>query len=272
MSEDSQQTRCKYFNTGYCKYEERCLFKHPKSVCMLALCQDKLCQNRHPKPCRFKALCRRRTTCMYRHNKYEKLNYETEIDKLKEEIRQLVIHNNEKICLLKDIDNLKINNINLKQKLQETEDNLSVQEAEIAKLLDKVDLLTTEAKDNAMLVKKSLELFKIDKFKEERDKDIKMYILGMHQWSLKSLLEENIWCPDCSDDFKDIGELKKHNNRYQFTCYSCGNCLKEKENTSHHCSSEHVFEKTDLEKRLPRPPRPQSIHRIINFSNSSTQP
>ena len=123
---------------------------------------------------------------MYRHNKYENLNYETEIDKLKEEIRQLVIHNNEKICLLKDIDNLKINNINLKQKLQETEDNLSLQEAEIAKLLDKVDLLTTEAKDNALLVKKSLELFKIDKFKEECDKDIKMYILGMHQWSLKS--------------------------------------------------------------------------------------
>ena len=37
---------------------------------------------------------------MYRHNKYENFNYETEIDKLKEEIRHLVRFNNEKISLL----------------------------------------------------------------------------------------------------------------------------------------------------------------------------
>ena len=94
----------------------------------------------------------------------------------------------------------------------------------------------------------------------------------MHEWSLKSLLEENIWCPDCSDEFKDIGELKKHSNIYQFTSYSCGNGLKEKEDTAHHCSSEHVFDKTAFEKRRPQPPRPQSNNQIINFSNSSTPP
>ena len=81
MIEDSQSVRCKYFNTGYCKYEDQCNYKHSIIIGMLKLFQDKSYQKRHPKACRFKAHCRRRSSCQYRHRKYESLNAEEEIDK-----------------------------------------------------------------------------------------------------------------------------------------------------------------------------------------------
>ena len=115
MIEDSQSVRCKYFNTWYCKFEDECSYKHPKEVCLLHLCQDKTCIKRHPKACRFKAHRRRRSSCMYRHNKYESVNTEEEIDRLKEEIVMLQKSNTEKINLLRNIEELKTQNENLKQ-------------------------------------------------------------------------------------------------------------------------------------------------------------
>ena len=46
----------------------------------------------------------------------------------------------------------------------------------------------------------------IDKFKEEGNTNIKMYKLGMYQLPLSVVLEEVSMCPDCSDNFKNIGE------------------------------------------------------------------
>ena len=97
MIEDSQSVRCKYFNTGYCKFEDECSYKHPKEICLLHVCQDKICIKIHPKACRFKAHCKRRSSCMYRHSKYESVNTEEEIDRLKEQIVMLQKSNTENI-------------------------------------------------------------------------------------------------------------------------------------------------------------------------------
>ena len=56
----------------------------------------------------------------------------------------------------------------------------------------------------------------IDKFKEEGKTNIKMYKLGMYQLPLSVLLEEVSMCPECSDNFKNIGEQIKHCKKYQF--------------------------------------------------------
>ena len=48
-----------------------------------------------------------------------------------------------------------------------------------------------------------------------------------------------------------VTERKKY--IYQFTCYSCGKCVKEKEDTTHICCSEHIFDKTNLKERTPNP-------------------
>ena len=52
-------------------------------------------------------------------SKYESLNAEEEIEKLKEEIKLLQRYNAEKITQLKEIEELKIKNLYLKQKLKE---------------------------------------------------------------------------------------------------------------------------------------------------------
>ena len=61
-----------------------------------------------------------------------------------------------------------------------------------------------------------IHLFMIDKFKEEGKTNIKMYKLGMYQLPLSVLLEEVSMCPECSDNFKNIGEQIKHCKKYQF--------------------------------------------------------
>ena len=48
---------------------------------------------------------------MYRHHKYDSVNCEKEIDKLKEEIKQLQQSNTDKINLLTEIDELKTKNL-----------------------------------------------------------------------------------------------------------------------------------------------------------------
>ena len=106
---------------------------------------------------------------MYRHNKYEDVNAEQEIDKLTEIIRQLVMSNNENISFLKDFEDMKTNNINLKQRLDKTEANICEKEDEITNLLEKVDILKTESQDNTIFVQDAIELFKIDNFHEECD-------------------------------------------------------------------------------------------------------
>ena len=53
-SGQGQLIMCKYLNSGYCKYEDNCTFKHPKTVCKQTWCQNKVYQNRHYKIGRFK--------------------------------------------------------------------------------------------------------------------------------------------------------------------------------------------------------------------------
>ena len=116
MTQDSRTVKCKYFNNGYCKFEERCAKNHPKTICLLALCKDKKCPKRHPRACWFKAHCRRRSSCLYRHSKYESVNIEEEIDRLNEEIKQLHEVNKEKNNLLKECEELKTQNFILNKR------------------------------------------------------------------------------------------------------------------------------------------------------------
>ena len=65
--------RCKFFNSGYCKYKLECKFSHPKEVCKVYLeegkCNQKQCKNRHPKVCKWlkrESGCKR-ADCDYLH-------------------------------------------------------------------------------------------------------------------------------------------------------------------------------------------------------------
>ena len=71
---NKRTTKFRYFNTGYCKYCDKCRFIHPKNICTEYLntnkCEKKECADRHPKKCKWEETaggCRRKSECNYLH-------------------------------------------------------------------------------------------------------------------------------------------------------------------------------------------------------------
>ena len=108
---DARNTTCKYYNTGFCKFRDVCHYLLSTIICSNISCRDRKCLKRHPKLCRYKENCRRRTTCLYKHDenegKYIKL--EAENKALTEKINAL----HEKT---RDIEKLNVEIENLKSK------------------------------------------------------------------------------------------------------------------------------------------------------------
>ena len=68
------QKKCRYFNRGYCKYNIKYKYFHPKEICKDYLehqkCDAKVCGKRHPRRCKWdqsKEGCQRNLSCAYLH-------------------------------------------------------------------------------------------------------------------------------------------------------------------------------------------------------------
>ena len=63
---------CRYNKFGYCKYGEKCNFRHINEKCVTTNCNINDCEKRHPKICIFKrkyGQCKCTTYCRYDHEK-----------------------------------------------------------------------------------------------------------------------------------------------------------------------------------------------------------
>ena len=96
----SNNSRCRYFNKGFCKDGKSCDFLHPVNICPEyrdsgGCSQGSVCKERHPQRCKFwsRGNCWRNETCVYLHN-VEDLN--TESDEKESEP--------EEVCLTNDHD------------------------------------------------------------------------------------------------------------------------------------------------------------------------
>ena len=61
---------CKYFQSGFCKFQEYCRKQHVKELCETDKCTSKVCIKRHPKVCKyFKThnACKFNDLCAYQH-------------------------------------------------------------------------------------------------------------------------------------------------------------------------------------------------------------
>ena len=73
-STTKKDIKCRYNNSGYCKYKFECKFIHTNNVCNNYLggkCEDKRCPDRHPKACKWfkgETGCRRKEGCEYSHD------------------------------------------------------------------------------------------------------------------------------------------------------------------------------------------------------------
>ena len=90
---------CKHFQTGFCKFAEKCKRRHEKEICQVTHCSSKTCKKRHPKICKFFTLnqfCKFGDLCCYKHSTAESHNIphlftalQTKVDEMEQLIKSL---------------------------------------------------------------------------------------------------------------------------------------------------------------------------------------
>lgn len=89
---------CKFHHFGHCKFGSHCKKQHIINTCTKFPCKAEGCLMRHPRLCRFFsqfARCKFGDQCSYFHKTVSEASnrhLESEIEKLKEEIKNLKIH------------------------------------------------------------------------------------------------------------------------------------------------------------------------------------
>ena len=70
-----RQVKCKYYNKGYCKKKNECLFYHPTNYC-IDKCKNSECKFRHRIKCRYVQYCYHyiKNQCEYIHESTEVLD------------------------------------------------------------------------------------------------------------------------------------------------------------------------------------------------------
>ena len=237
------QSVCKYYNTGFCKFKAQCTSYHPTNICPKTGCRDKACPNRHPKKCRYKDQCRRRSTCLYCHDKtfsQDEDSVVTEFNVLKAEVKKLVkdisilkAENEIKIAnLVKaqivEIGELKEANLSLNQSLKQVQelykDTLAFKE-DIRKEIQKIYKDNT---DNQATLRDYIERVtddfsnlseSLDIFKELTTNKVKFLRVSIQNQ------KQTFNCVYCNNIFENDNELIKHNEHYPLACEECNVCF-----------------------------------------------
>ena len=79
---------CRFFKFGFCKFKLQCRNKHVTEVCDDQKCNQKSCQKRHPRMCKYYANfgnCKLGTTCAYAH----KIQTNVEIGRFEQKLEEL---------------------------------------------------------------------------------------------------------------------------------------------------------------------------------------
>ena len=96
-SSQSLDKLCKFQNSGFCKFQTKCNFKHVLENYKVNGCDLTNCEKRHPKRCRYfylKRFCKFKEDCQYSHGEVDTSSEEIavirlELDKTKRENEQL---------------------------------------------------------------------------------------------------------------------------------------------------------------------------------------
>ena len=105
---------CKHFQTGFCKFADKCKRRHEKEICQITHCSSKTCRKRHPKLCKFFSLnhfCKFGDLCCYKHLIAESQStphlltvLQTKVDEMEKMIKSL----QSEILTLKDINKCEV--------------------------------------------------------------------------------------------------------------------------------------------------------------------
>ena len=222
------QNVCRYFKFGFCRYMDKCRFKHVKELCENHDCEVISCSLRHPKICRFYRdynRCKFGEWCYFKH--VEKIENSKEIfDKLKA-LEKLVEEKDSLITIL--ANKIKIIEetifVNKETDVAVTE-NLIV-EAEIFKC-DNCEFESNSKKGlHIHKKKKHAKQYKCDLCEEvfESETEGKMH-RKTHSFKSRFVatkFEEQI-CENCSFKCKSIYTMEVHVGKCNTDNFECGLC------------------------------------------------
>ena len=109
MAVETGLSVCKFFQTGYCKFKMTCKKKHVTIVCDDKMCNQKGCEKRHPRRCKYLIKygnCKLGSICAYSHDNQ---NSKRENERLEKKIDELLDKTNKKDEIIKELlDDVKI--------------------------------------------------------------------------------------------------------------------------------------------------------------------
>ena len=103
MAVESGVAICKFFQSGYCKFKLTCKKKHVTTVCDDKMCNQKGCEKRHPRKCKYVIKygnCKLGPICAYSH---DDLNRKIENERLEKKIDELIERSNKKDEIVKEL-------------------------------------------------------------------------------------------------------------------------------------------------------------------------
>ena len=220
---------CFNYKFGFCKFNERCKFRHVTLVCEDENCDISKCEKRHPKICKFYRdykRCKFTVGCMYKHeNQFELFE---KIEKKLEKIK----------CNHSDNDIRKISE-DVEGKYKKMESIIETQRKQIAENNTKIASLELRAEE---LEKKFLNE---KKSKDKKIKDLENMVKSKSEKAMK----DNFKCEYC--DFQTPSERglnvhikRKHTNmkadKFPVECDFCEFNAKSESEMKFHLKNSHT--------------------------------
>ena len=179
----SENVKCVFNDTGYCKFGQKCRRKHYKILCSRLKC-DRKCEGRHPRVCKFGDECDflRKNICAYKH-----------------------------VTLASEDDECKA----LKSRLKQVEEENKILKEKIKELNKTADSFDDEKKVNAEEIRK-LKFDLIERRELEKSNDKKLNITKLNTEKLKSTIDNLKKNSEEKDEkIKNLESKCKENTQYK---------------------------------------------------------
>ena len=253
----NQKTLCRYNKFGYCKFSDKCRFRHNNDLCVDKNCNVFKCDKRHPKICTFHrdfGRCKFTTYCRYNHEKqtdvqnncdmikkFEKklTEMENKINPNETNILNDVEKQNEKIeNLEKMVKNLQDNQIkqdeifenkidSMENILKTLREAIAEKDSEISNLEVKIDnlkaKLSTEEKSDKKKEKNKIKCSVCD-FTSKSEQGLKTHMKRKHTNFSAEKYPKN--CDLCESVLENESELKSHMKVHSYSemKFKCEDC------------------------------------------------
>ena len=247
---------CRKFKYGYCKYGDKCYFRHVKDICSDKNCNVFNCERRHPRKCNFfgeYGKCKFTTYCSYKHEKQvnatenaEKIKtIETQLktieNKHKEPETPSMLENLE--TKFKAFENVTENKIETLEKAFENRcrelenkfaDEIKKKDSYIENLNNQVHTLSESLTEKLNKLESNIKTDKQNlkceqcKFTTSSEQGLKTHVAKKHKLETKT--ETNVTYPTtcdlCDKTIKDRREMIKHkrNHSFRYVTFKCVKC------------------------------------------------